>query len=575
MEQQQTAFEEQQKSAYETLRKKKEKQKRTRTIIIVCVLAAVVLVGGFFIYRALTNKAEDKVTGVLRYRYTTISEGEINTTITGTSTLSAEKSESVTASAGARIKAVYKQPGDSAEKDEVIMELTSSSVENSLTDLYSDLKTIQTKMTGITKTRSSLNITAPRKGIVKDIRVSEGEAIDTNRYLCLISTDGNMKVTVPSVDGIRQYETVTVAIGSEKVSGTVSDIKDQDVSVVVEDKGYSVGTSATVTRSDGTVLGTGSLTVNEAVVVTSTAGKIETVKVSENQEVNKNAVLFVLASGAYTSTYQSYYDQEQDILKSIQDMEDQLVIKASWPALVSTVSVKSGDDVTAGAALCTLTSSEGYTVNLGIDELDISQVSVGQDAVVTLDAFENDKFTGSVTNLSYDGTGSYVTSYTATITTEPIPVAYPGMSASVEITTSSSGTSMLVPVTAVQYEGPDTFVYLVPEGFDRSKTEEIDLNSFTKVPVSTGMSNGSYIVITGDGLKAGDTICMPVMETNAIFTPSDSTGSSMSGMFGGMNGMGGMGGMGGPNGGFGGSGGNRPDFGGGNRPDFGGGNFRN
>ncbi|MBQ3663515.1 MAG: HlyD family efflux transporter periplasmic adaptor subunit [Clostridia bacterium] len=522
-------------SAYEALRKQKAKKKKIRTIVIVAVLAVILLIGGFLIYRALNSVKEAVTGGVLRYRYVPVAEGEISTTISGSSTLTATDSASYTAAADARVKAVYKAPGEPVDEGETVMELSSSSLETKLEDLYSELVKIQTKMTGVTKTRSNLNITAARKGTVKDIRVSEGDAVDSSRYLCLISTDGLMKVTVNTTDGIRLYEKVSVTVGSSTVSGTVEEIKDGKASVITEDNDFSVGDIVSVSLPDGTLLGTGKLEVNEAVAITSTPGQIGEVKVSENQEVKKNAVLFVLKSGAYTSTYQSYYEQEQDLLKQISDIEDQLTIKAEWPALVTSVNVKAGDDVSAGASLCSLSASSGYEMSLAIDELDIKDVSIGQNVKIKLDAIEDQEYCGTVTNLSYSGTGSYVTTYTATITTEPIEGAFPGMSASIEIYTSSSGASLIVPVNAVQYEGDSTFVYLVPKDYDQSQTESVDLGGFSKVPVATGMSNGTYIVITGNGLKAGDTLCMPSMETTAVYSASADTNTSLT-MFGNMGG---------------------------------------
>ena len=522
-------------SAYETLRKQKAKKKKIRTAIIWAVIILILAIGGFMIYRALSAAKETPAGGVLRYRYVRIAEGEIHTTITGSTTLSAADSASFTAAADARVEAVYKAPGETIEEGETVMELSSSSLENKLEDLYADLLKIQTKMTGITKTKSNLNITAVRQGTVKDIRVSEGDAVDSSRYLCLISTDGLMKITIDAAEGLRPYETVQVTVGSSTVPGTVEEIKNGKATVTIQDSNYAVGESASVGLPDGTSLGSGKLEVNEAVVITSTPGQIAEVKVSENQEVKKNAVLFVLASGAYTSTYQSYYEQEQDLLDQISAIEDQLTIKAEWPALVTSISVKAGDDVSSGAALCSLTASSGYQISLGIDELDVKDVSIGQDAKITLDAIEDQEYTGTVTNLSYAGTGSYVTTYTATITTEPIEGAYPGMSADVEIYTSSSGVSLLVPVNAVQYEGDSTFVYLVPDGFDQSQSESVDLDSFTKISVETGMSNGSYIVITGEDLQVGDFLCVPTMETTSVYSPSTSSNTSMT-MFGGMGG---------------------------------------
>ena len=102
-------------SAYETLRKQKAKKKRIRTAIIWAVIVLILAIGGFLIYRALSAAKETPSGGVLRYRYVRIAEGEIHTTITGSTTLSATDSASVTAAADARVKAVYKAPGETVE----------------------------------------------------------------------------------------------------------------------------------------------------------------------------------------------------------------------------------------------------------------------------------------------------------------------------------------------------------------------------------------------------------------------------------------------------------------------------
>ena len=208
-----------------------------------------------------------------------------------------------------------------------------------------------------------------------------------------------------------------------------------------------------------------------------------------------------------------------------------------WYCTLTALSVKVGDTVASGTSVCTLTGTGGFTIALSIDELDIASVKLGQSATVTLDAIEGE-FNGTVTNISYAGSGSYVTSYTATITTDPIEGAYPGMSASAEIITETSGESLIVPVSAVQYEGDTAFVYLAEDGTQAGtmlQEGSLDLDKLTKLTVTTGMSDGSYIVITAEGLAAGDVIWSPERTSTAQYTEDDTTTSTFS--FGGQGGM--------------------------------------
>ena len=215
----------------------------------------------------------------------------------------------------------------------------------------------------------------------------------------------------------------------------------------------------------------------------------------------------------------------------------QLTITAEYDCELTALSVAAGDTVSAGTALCTLTGTSGYTLALSIDELDISSVALGQSATITLDALEGD-FTGTVTNISYSGSGSYVTSYTATITTEPIEGAYPGMSASAEIITDTSGETLIVSVGAVQYDGDAAYLLLAGDDAqlgDTVSSGAINLDALTKVTVTTGMSDGTYIAVTGDGLAAGDLIWMPERTTTATYSEDETATTTFS--------MGGMGGQ--------------------------------
>ena len=106
---------------------------------------------------------------------------------------------------------------------------------------------------------------------------------------------------------------------------------------------------------------------------------------------------------------------------------------------------------------------------------------------------------------------------------------------------------MIVPVSAVQYDGDTAFVYLAAEDTKAGtmlSESEMDLDKLTKLTVTTGMSDGSYIVVTADGLAAGDVIWSPERTSTATYTEDDTTTTSTFG-FGGQGGM-----MGGQSGNF-------------------------
>ena len=513
-------------TSFTATKQKKKKQKRTRNIIIIGAAAVLIAVGTIVVLN-LTKSSGDG-TSTLTYRANAVSSGEISSTVSGSGTLSAAESQSVTTTAESTVTAVYYAPGDQVKAGDVVMTMHSADVESQLSDLKDELSTTRTSLASAKQLLTNLKVTASKGGIIKDIQAEVGSIVDDMDYLCRIATDGKMQVSIPATDAMAQYDAVSVVIGEDTQEGYITKIESDVATVVFTDNYYPVGTSATVLNENGETLGTGAIDVNEFVEVTASSGKIATINVTDNQKISKSSTVFTLAEGAPTAAYTTLKNTEAELLTEIADLEGLLSVTAKTDSTLTALSVKVGDTVASGTSVCTLTGTGGFTIALSIDELDIATVKLNQSANITLDALEGE-YTGTVTNISYSGSGSYVTSYTATITTEPIEGAYPGMSASAEIVTDTSGETMIVPVSAVQYDGDTAFVYLADDGVQNGDTRaegEIDLNSLTKVTVTTGMSDGSYIAITAEGLAVGDVVWVPERTTKATYTEDDSTTTS-------------------------------------------------
>ncbi len=509
-------------------KQKKKQQKRTRNIILIAA-AAVVLAVGITLFLTLSKKTGSD-TSTLTYRVASVSSGEIKTTISGSGTLSALEAKTVTTTAKSTVTAVNVKPGDEIKADDVVLTMTSSEVETQLDELKDDLTSTRSSLASAKQLLTNLKVTNSKAGIVKDIQAKVGSVVDDMSYLCRIATDGKMQLTIPATNGMEQYDAVTVVVGEDEQEGYVTQLSGGTATVVFEDNYYPVGTSAQVLDASGNTLGTGTMNVNEYVDVTAASGKIATIEMEDNDTVGRGATIFTLAEGAPTATYTALKKTEAELVDQIADLEDLLTVTANCDCTVTSLSVAAGDTVDAGTTVCVLTGTSGFTLDLSIDELDIASVALDQAATVTLDALEGD-FTGKVTNISYSGSGSYVTSYTATITTDPIVNAYPGMSASAEVVTDTSGETLIVPVSAVQYDGDTAFVYLTGDSAQLGDTladGALDLDKLTKVTVTTGMSDGSYIAITADGLSADDLIWVPERTSTKAYTEDDSATTTFS-----------------------------------------------
>jgi HlyD family secretion protein len=217
-------------------------------------------------------------------------------------------------------------------------------------------------------------------------------------------------------------------------------------------------------------------------------------------------------------------------------------IFAPVDGVISKLSVELGDRILgtaqfAGTEIMRISNLSSMEVNVDVNENDINRVNVGDNAVIEVDAFEDKKFKGIVTEIassSKDVGTAATTASTDQVTNFVVKVRIaadsysgvkggakglpspfrPGLSATVDIE-SSSVTALSVPIQSVFTKGgTDEGDNKNPDASaDKQKTKLNDktikqyvytYNNGTvkQVEVSTGIQNDQYIQII-KGLKAG------------------------------------------------------------------------
>ena len=213
---------------------------------------------------------------------------------------------------------------------------------------------------------------------------------------------------------------------------------------------------------------------------------------------------------------------------------------APYDCVLLEVPASSGDTLAAGDEVAMVMGTEGFTMGIAVDEQDIALIEVGQEAAFTIDAIEDGEVTGSISQISYNGSSNgSATAYQVTAQISYVEGVYPGMSASAQIVVEESGEGLLVPVEAVQTSGDENYVYLAPsDGEEGASYEEgdIDLSALTQVTVETGESDGAYVMVETEELSEGDLILVPRLTSSA----TGSGGGDSGGFGGGFPGGGGM-----------------------------------
>ncbi|MEE1013911.1 MAG: efflux RND transporter periplasmic adaptor subunit, partial [Clostridia bacterium] len=305
---------------------------------------------------------------------------------------------------------------------------------------------------------------------------------------------------------------------------------------------------------------------------------IDQLYISKGDSISSGATVAVLDSSTIDDQIYNAEKSLQDAQLSMEKLQDQLedyTVTAPISGTVVTKNKKAGEkyEGNSGGSSSSTSSTTGLAViydmsslyfDLDVDELDVKKIAVGQSVTITADAVEGKTYSGTVENVSVNGTVG-----TAGVTTYPVRVRIadfddlllPGMNIEAEISITATENALVVPVSAVNRGNT---VYVKGE-----KTQENDRapEGFYTVSVTTGVSDDSYIEILS-GLNEGDVVYVTVQDTG-----EETSFPGMGGMPGGMGGA--PGGMGGAPGGMNG-GGNRSGgaSGGGNRGGMSGGGMR-
>lgn len=171
------------------------------------------------------------------------------------------------------------------------------------------------------------------------------------------------------------------------------------------------------------------------------------------------------------------------------------------------------------ASLYVIADLDHMQVVGAVDEADIGQVKVGQHVTFTVDAYPDDTFTGTVTQVRINPTttNNVVTYEVIVSTTNPDHKLLPGMTANLSIYTLELENALAIPLKALKFEPmPED------EGSDLPKSQPLKEpsknsvwvvrdNKLIETPVELGMKNSVYQQITS-GLKQGDQIALQYEE---------------------------------------------------------------
>ena len=164
------------------------------------------------------------------------------------------------------------------------------------------------------------------------------------------------------------------------------------------------------------------------------------------------------------------------------------------------------------ADIAAVTPQDDVTLEITVDELDVTALQVGMTAQVKIDALGGQKYTATITEIGNTGTNNGGSSkYTVELTMDRAGDMLAGMNATATIILSTVSDVLTIPAAALVEQGNQTVVYT---GYDEE--QETLLNP---VEVIVGSSDGENVEIL-EGLDQGQTYYYAYYDTLEIsFTP--------------------------------------------------------
>lgn len=223
-------------------------------------------------------------------------------------------------------------------------------------------------------------------------------------------------------------------------------------------------------------------------------------------------------------------DQSQASVKEAQDNLNRTTIYAPTDGIISLLSIEQGERVVgtaqmAGTEIMRIANMSSMEVNVDVNENDINNVRVGNQAEIEVDAFQDRKFKGIVTEIASSSkniaTTTAATSSTDQVTNFNVKVRIsaesyqdlvkenvaspfkPGLSATVQIFTKHAK-GLVVPIQSVTVRSDDK-----DSTNTNKKIQEyvfiLNGEAVKQVPIKTGIQDDKNIIIL-TGLKKGDQV---------------------------------------------------------------------
>ena len=484
-------------------------------------VACVAVLGGWFILRP--DRAQDANVDV-SYVQTTPEKRDLSNSLSGTGTLNPANTYNVKSLVAGKVLTSTIEEGDIVEEGTVLYTVDAS---DATTKAEQASITLQQAQRSYDKTVDRQYVRAEVAGVVATLKVAKGDEVTSGQEVAVIRDSSKMvlQLEFPAADAatfsVGQSAEVTLDGTFETLTGTVTAVTGTDalstgnlltrtVTVTVRNAGgLTTAQAATATINGVSCIAAKCFEYQaERTLTTLAAGTVTAINVQEGGAVNKDDIVLQISGEDLTEAIQSAAETLRSAelnMDNLQEAMNNYTVTSPISGTIIEKNAKAGDALTAGADLCTIYDLSYLVMVINVDELQVSDVSVGQSVQVTADAVPDKTYTGTVTRVSMKGSSNGgTTTYPVTVRIDETEGLRPGMNANAEIVIAEAGNALAVPNAAIVRGG----YVLVTKDSPSAANADPDMTApegYVYVPVKIGVSDDDYTQIIS-GVTGNDTV---------------------------------------------------------------------
>ena len=484
---------------------------------VVCVA----VLGGWFILRP--DRAQDANVDV-SYVQTTPEKRDLSNSLSGTGTLNPANTYNVKSLVAGKVLTSTIEEGDIVEEGTVLYTVDAS---DATTKAEQASITLQQAQRSYDKTVDRQYVRAEVAGVVATLKVAKGDEVTSGQEVAVIRDSSKMVLHLefPAADAaafsVGQSAEVTLDGTFETLTGTVTAVTGTDtlstgnlltrtVTITVRNAGgLTTAQAATATINGVSCIAAKCFEYQaERTLTTLAAGTVTAINVQEGGAVNKDDIVLQISGEDLTEAIQSAAETLRSAelnMDNLQEAMNNYTVTSPISGTIIEKNAKAGDALTAGADLCTIYDLSYLVMVINVDELQVSDVSVGQSVQVTADAVPDKTYTGTVTRVSMKGSSNGgTTTYPVTVRIDETEGLRPGMNANAEIVIAEAGNALAVPNAAIVRGG----YVLVTKDSPSAANADPDMTApegYVYVPVKIGVSDDDYTQIIS-GVTGNDTV---------------------------------------------------------------------